>query len=136
MTERYATMTERHPLGELIADMRSRRPGRRAGTLACFALAAILGLGLLSACSGEGSQVSCGSVHECTITLDRGVDADASVLGAKVKLVAVNGNQVTVEVAGQQETLTTGETSANIGGLHFTLDKLTDSNVIIKVTTG
>lgn len=95
--------------------------------------AATLGLAVLTACGGEGSQTDCG-IDQCTVTFDRGVEANASVLGVEAKLVSAEGDRVTVEVAGEQVTLTTGETAADVGGLRVSLASVTDSQVAIKIS--
>ncbi|MGN9777301.1 hypothetical protein ACTMS0_16275 [Micromonospora sp. H33] len=104
-------------------------PSRRAAGL--FAGLA-LGVAVLSGCSSEGASTDCG-LDACTVTFERGVDAQANVFGVEAKLVGAQDDQVTVEVAGEQLTLTTGQQAADVGGLAVTLDSVTDQQVKIRV---
>ena len=85
---------------------------RAAGLLAGLAL----GVAVLAGCSSEGASTDCG-LDACTVTFDRGVDASATILGVEAKLVGAEGDQVTVEVAGEQLTLTIGQQAAEVGRL-------------------
>ncbi|TDB77663.1 hypothetical protein [Micromonospora sp. KC723] len=106
-----------------------RTPIRRtAGLLASLAL----GAALLAGCSSEGARTDCG-LDACTVTFDRGVDAQANILGVKAKLIGAEGDQVTVEVAGERVSLTTGQQAAEVGGFAVTLDSVTDQEVKIRV---
>ncbi|MEU7751806.1 hypothetical protein AB0B57_14545 [Micromonospora sp. NPDC049101] len=104
-------------------------PARRAAGL--FAGLA-LGLAVLAGCSSQGASTDCG-LDACTVTFERGVDASATILGVEAKLVGAEGDQVTVEVAGEQLTLTTGQQAAEAGGFAVTLDSVTDQQVKIRV---
>jgi hypothetical protein len=108
-------------------------PVRLAVSAATAALAAVL----LAGCGGEGSDVSC-SLDDCTVTFDRGVDAEASILGVNVELVGVRDDQVTVKVADQELDVPVGsaEASAEAGGLNFRVHEVTDSSVVMKVSRG
>lgn len=88
----------------------------------------------LAACSNEGSKTDC-STNKCTITLDRGADASASVLGVKVKLIKVEGDMVTLEVAGQRVTVPKGDPTES-GGNTIEVKKITDDNVVIDIAIG
>jgi hypothetical protein len=101
---------------------------RTAGLLAGLAL----GVALLAGCSSEGASTDCG-LDACTVTFDRGVEASASILGVEAKLVGVQGDQVTVEVAGEQLTLTTGQQASEAGGFQVTLDSVTADQVVVRV---
>ncbi|MGN9813059.1 hypothetical protein ACTMSW_27360 [Micromonospora sp. BQ11] len=101
---------------------------RAAGLLAGLAL----GVAVLAGCSSEGAETDCG-LDACTVTFDRGVNAEANVLGVKAKLVGAQDDQVTVEVAGEQLTLTTGQQATEVAGLNVTLDSVTGQNVTIRV---
>ncbi|MFG3421464.1 hypothetical protein [Micromonospora sp. NPDC047730] len=106
-------------------------PTRRAtGLLAGLAL----GVALLAGCSSEGASTDCG-LNACTVTFDRGVEASTTILGVEAKLVGAQGDQVTVEVAGEQLTLTTGQQATDVGGFSVTLDSVTDQEVKIRVAT-
>ncbi len=87
---------------------------------------------MLTACGDEGSNVDCG-LDQCTVTFDRGVEASASVLGVEAKLVSAEGDKVTVEVAGEQLTLTVGQPATEANGLNVTVESVTDSQVKIKI---
>ncbi|PWU43312.1 hypothetical protein DLE60_26215 [Micromonospora globispora] len=107
----------------------SLTPVRRAAGL----LAALtLGAALLAGCSSDGADTDCG-LDACTVTFDRGVDASASILGVEAKLVGAQGDQVTVEVAGEQLSLTVGQQATEVGGLQVSLDSVTDQQVVIRV---
>ncbi|MGW1061712.1 hypothetical protein [Micromonospora sp. NBC_01412] len=105
-------------------------PTRRAvGLLAGLAL----GVALLAGCSSEGASTDCG-LDACTVTFDRGVEASATILGVEAKLVGAQGDQVTVEVAGEQLSLTVGQQATEVGGFAVTLDSVTDQEVKIRVS--
>ncbi|MFJ6197705.1 hypothetical protein [Micromonospora sp. NPDC092111] len=101
---------------------------RTAGLLAGLAL----GVAVLAGCSSDGADTDCG-LDACTITFERGVEASASILGVEAKLVGAQGDQVTVEVAGEQLSLTTGQQASEVGGFAVTLDSVTDQQVKIRV---
>ncbi|WP_091341406.1 hypothetical protein [Micromonospora rhizosphaerae] len=115
-------MTNR-PLSPALTPIR-----RAAGLLAGLTL----GVALLAGCSSEGASTDCG-LDACTVTFDRGVDASANILGVEAKLVGAQGDQVTVEVAGEQVTLTVGQQATEVGGLAVTLDSVTQEQVKIRV---
>jgi hypothetical protein len=94
-------------------------------------LAGVLGLALLSGC-GEGSDTDCG-LDACTVTFDRGVDASASILGVEAKLIGTQADQVTLEIAGEQITLTMGQAATEVAGLQVSLDSVTDSKVSVRI---
>jgi hypothetical protein len=91
-----------------------------------------LAVAVLAGCSSEGAETNCG-LDQCTVTFDRGVDAQASVLGVDAKLVGVEGDQVTLEVAGEQLTLTAGQSGTEVSGLNVKVESVTDSNVVVKI---
>ncbi|RZT77603.1 hypothetical protein EV382_0752 [Micromonospora violae] len=103
---------------------------RRAAGLAA---ALALGLAVLAGCSSEGASTDCG-LDACTVTFDRGVEASASLFGVEAKLVGAENDQVTVEVAGEQLTLTMGQQAAEAGGFAVTLDSVTDQQIKIRVS--
>jgi hypothetical protein len=94
-------------------------------------LAGMLGLSLLAGC-GEGADTDCG-LDACTVTFDRGVDASASILGIEAKLIGTQNDQVTLEIAGEQVTLTMGQAATEVAGLQVSLDSVTDSNVSVRI---
>ncbi|MEU5938079.1 hypothetical protein ABZ807_02645 [Micromonospora sp. NPDC047548] len=104
---------------------------RAAGLLAGLAL----GVAVLAGCSSEGAETDCG-LDACTVTFDRGVEARATVLGVEAKLVGAQGDQVTVEVAGEQLSLTVGQQATEVGGFAVSLDSVTDQQVTIQVARG
>ena len=101
---------------------------RVAGGVAGFVLAAAL----LGACGTEGASTNCG-VDACTVTFDRETEASANVLGVEAKLVGVDGNQATVEVAGQQVSLWTDEPATEIAGLAVRLERLDNREVVVRI---
>ncbi|HEU5159208.1 MAG TPA: hypothetical protein VFU43_19585 [Streptosporangiaceae bacterium] len=83
-------------------------------------------------CGGQGTETQC-SLSACTVTLDRGVDAEASILGMKVQLVGVKGSQVTLNVAGQEVTVPAGgQTTAE--GFNVAVQDVTQDTVVVKVS--
>ncbi|WP_246277742.1 hypothetical protein [Phytohabitans rumicis] len=96
------------------------------------AIGLALAVTVLSGCSSEGASTDCG-LDACTVTFDRGVEANASVLGVDAKLVGVDGDKVTVEVAGEQLTLTVGQQGTDVSGLNVTLESVNDDQVVVKI---
>lgn len=93
----------------------------------------VLGVAVLTGCSSENASTDCG-INACTVTFDRGVEARASVFGIEAKLVGTEDDRVTIEVAGEQLTLTTGqEMGTEIGGLTVSLESVDDSQVAIRI---
>lgn len=101
--------------------------------VAAVMVAALGGGGLLVGCSSNNGDVSC-SLSNCTVTLNRGADATASVLGVKIKLVSVNGDQITVDVGGNQVAVPTGGNEVQAGGLNIRVDKVTKDQVVLKIS--
>ncbi|MGA5302234.1 hypothetical protein ACPCHT_20060 [Nucisporomicrobium flavum] len=99
--------------------------------IAALFTAAALGLGLLAGCSND--DVSCG-LDQCTVTIDRSVNASASVLGVEAKFISADQNTVTLEVAGEQVQLTKGQQAVDVGGLQVSLDSITSDTVGIQVS--
>jgi hypothetical protein len=100
---------------------------RRAA--AVFASAA-LGMALLTGCSDD---VSCG-VDQCTVTIQRETDASVEVLGVEAEFVSADDDTVTLQVAGQQVTLTKGQQAVDVGGLQFSLSSVTQSAIQVQVS--
>lgn len=103
-----------------------RLPARIGAGLAAAALA----LAVLAGCGGD--DVDCG-LDACTVSLDRSVNASASVLGVEAKFVRADGDRVTVEVAGEQLQLTVGQAATQVAGLQVSLDSVTADTVNIRV---
>jgi hypothetical protein len=68
------------------------------------------------------------------VTLDRTVNASASVLGVEAKFISADADTVTLEVAGEQIQLTKGQQAVDVGGLQVSLDSVTADNVAIQVS--
>lgn len=102
---------------------------RRAATVSA---GLAIGLGVLAGCSSDGASTDCG-VDACTVTFDRGADAKASILGVEARLVGVQGDRATVEVAGHQLTLTVGQQSTEAGGFSVTLESVTESEAKVRI---
>lgn len=102
-------------------------------TLAVAPLA-LLSLGVLAACGGENTKTDC-SLNACTVTFDRGVNASANILGAKVELVKVQGETVTLKIGGEQVTIPVGDgqTEAD-GGFDVDVTSVTKDNVVVKIS--
>ncbi|WP_396447847.1 hypothetical protein [Actinomadura sp.] len=94
---------------------------------------ALLPLGALAACGGENSRTSC-DVDSCTVTFDRGVDASASILGVKAELVKVQGDLVTLKIAGQQVTVPVGDGEQEAEGFNVSVQSVTQDNVVVKIS--
>ena len=105
---------------------------RRIAVAGCLAT---LSLGV-SACTatGAGATSEC-DVQGCTVTFDRGVDAKISVLGVDAELAAVEGNVVTLKVAGQEVTVPMGSTES-AQGLDLTVREITQEKVVVQLSTG
>jgi hypothetical protein len=104
------------------------KPTRR---VAAALSSAVLGLALLAGCSSD--NVNCG-LDQCTVTIDREVNASASVLGVEAKFVRADANTVTLDVAGEQISLTKGQQAVNVGGLAVSLDSITGDTVSFQVS--
>jgi hypothetical protein len=91
-----------------------------------------LGFGLLAGCSSEGAETNC-SLDECTVTFDRGADARANILGVEAKLVGAEDDRVTLEVAGERVSLTTGQAATEVSGLRVSLQSVDDANVVVQI---
>lgn len=102
--------------------------------VARVALAAGLGLGLLTGCGGDNSDVNC-NLNSCTVTLNQGVDAKASVLGIDVKLVSAGNGQVQLEVAGNQVSVPVGDgQGTQVAGLNVQVQSVTSDQVVLNIT--
>jgi hypothetical protein len=99
--------------------------------LAALLTSAALGLALLSGCSSD--NVDC-SLDACTVTLDRSVNASASVLGVEAKFVSADANTVTLDVAGEQIQLTKGQQAVQVAGLQVALDSITADTIGLQVS--
>ncbi|MFQ6391998.1 hypothetical protein ACLMAJ_00945 [Nocardia sp. KC 131] len=106
---------------------------RRLIALCVFALLASFGAVACTA-EGAGTKSDC-NLGGCTVTFTRGVNAKASILGIDAELVAVNGNLITLKVAGQEVTVPVGETQPS-NGVNVTVQEVTDDKVIVKFATG
>ncbi len=98
--------------------------------------AALAGAGLLAGCSSEGADVSC-NLNSCTVTMDRGVDASASVLGVDITLEGVANDQVTLDVEGNRVSVpVNAEGGTQVGGVSVTVQEVTGDKVVLQVTQG
>ncbi|SEF52736.1 hypothetical protein SAMN04489712_101318 [Thermomonospora echinospora] len=94
----------------------------------------LLPLGAVAACGGEGTTTDC-SLNACTVTFDRGVDANASILGVKAELVGVQGDNVTLRIGGQQVTVPV-DGQQQVEGLNVAVQSVTQDNVVVKISGG
>lgn len=108
--------------------IQSKTASRAARLLAVLTLAAAL----ITGCSSEGADTDCG-LNACTVTFEVGADASASVLGIDAKLVGTNGDTATVEIAGEEISLTTGQAATEVAGLQVTLESVTDSQAVVRI---
>jgi hypothetical protein len=121
--------TRRHPDLAGISypvPVTTTKVGRLAAALA-------LGAALLAGCSSEGASTSCG-VDRCTVTFDRGANGSVSVLGVDAKFVGADGDQVTLEVAGERVSLTVGQPAVQVGGLDVAVASVTDTEVAVQIS--
>ncbi|MFC9974064.1 hypothetical protein ACFVH6_24505 [Spirillospora sp. NPDC127200] len=93
----------------------------------------LLPLGAAAACGGENTTTDC-SVNACTITFDRGVDASANILGAKVELVDVQGDTVTLKIGGQQVSVPLENEQQQADGFNVDVTSVTKDKVVVKVS--
>jgi hypothetical protein len=114
--------------------MTRRPPATAPAARPAVALVAGLALGLavLSGCDSQGVQTDC-SLDACTLTFDRGVEANAKVLGVEAKLVGADGEKVTLEVAGERVSARVGEAAKEVGGMRVSVERVTDGQVVVKV---
>jgi acyl-coenzyme A thioesterase PaaI-like protein len=86
-------------------------------------------------CSSEGATTEC-STSSCTITFDRGAkEARVSVLGIDARLVKVEGNRATIEVA-DQRVVVPADGQAQAGDFTVSVQEVTDAEVVVKVSRG
>ena len=102
-------------------------PRRR---IAAALASATLGLALLTGC---GDDVSCG-LDQCTVTIQRETNASVEVLGVEAKFLSADENTVTLDVAGEQISLTKGQQAVDVGGLMVTLTGVTPEAVQVEVS--
>ncbi|GLZ03671.1 hypothetical protein Acsp03_11380 [Actinomadura sp. NBRC 104412] len=87
-----------------------------------------------AACSSENAETDC-TINACTVTFNRGVDARASILGVEAELVSVQGQNVTMRIAGQQITVPVGE-GEQAEGFDISVQSVTKDNVVVKISNG
>ncbi|WP_018657225.1 hypothetical protein [Actinomadura flavalba] len=93
-----------------------------------------LPLATVAACGGENASTSC-DLNACTVTFQRGVQASASILGVKAELVGVQGNMVTLRIAGQQITVPRGG-EGEAEGFNVAVQSVTAEQVVVRVDHG
>lgn len=106
---------------------------RRLIAAAVLVLAATLSVSACTA-TGQGATSEC-DVSGCTVTFDRGVDAKISVLGVDAELTTVQGEVVTMKVAGQEVNVPMGSTE-QAQGLDLTVREVTPDKVVVRLSTG
>lgn len=85
---------------------------------------------------GSATGTSC-NLSGCTVVLERGVDARASVLGIDVEVVGVTGDKVTLQVAGQQVTVPLdGNAAASVAGFDVRVESANDKQIVLRLTRG
>jgi hypothetical protein len=99
--------------------------------LAAALSSAALGLALLAGCSND--NVSCG-LDQCTVQIARETNASASFLGVEAKFLSADSNTVTLEVAGEQISLTKGQQAVEVAGLQVQLDSVTNDAIGLQVS--
>lgn len=115
----------------MISKVKSRGFFRVA---AIVLLALGLGLGTLTACSGRGASAKCDDSKSCTITFDRRKNhAQIDVLGVSVRLISSSDTSATLAIGEQQVTVNKGQT-VMVGDLAVTVEQITPTQVIVKIT--
>lgn len=89
-------------------------------------------LGSTTACSHQGSQTDCG-LDGCTVTFPPTGSAEISVLGVRAKLLGVQGDSATLDVAGQTVTVPVGGEAA-ADGFTVRVEQVTDAAVVVRIT--
>ncbi|MGQ0481784.1 MAG: hypothetical protein ACT4O0_12280 [Pseudonocardia sp.] len=113
------------------------RSSLRRTTSALTAAVLASTLGLLTACGGgsggrDSSPTKC-DLGGCTVTFVRDGTPEVSILGVTARLIGVQGDQATIEVAGQLITLPVGgETQAE--GFTVRVERATDTEVVVRVS--
>ncbi|WP_433324918.1 hypothetical protein [Spirillospora sp. CA-294931] len=95
----------------------------------------LLPLAAVAACGGENSKTDC-NVNSCTVTFDRGVDANASILGVKAELVKVEGEKVTLKVGDATVTVPVGDGQQEVDGFDVSVQSVTKEKVVVKISNG
>jgi hypothetical protein len=85
----------------------------------------------LAGCGGSGT--SCGT-DGCTVTFPRTGRSEVSVLGVTARLVRVDSDIAQVEVAGQTVQVPVGATTEVANGLRVGVDRITDTEVVVKIS--
>lgn len=85
----------------------------------------------LAGCGGSGT--SCGA-DGCTVTFPRTGQSEVSVLGVTARLVRVDSDIAQVEVAGQTVQVPVGATTEIANGLRVGVDRITDTEVVVKIS--
>ncbi|MBO2455765.1 hypothetical protein J4573_52425 [Actinomadura barringtoniae] len=92
----------------------------------------LLPFGAVAACGGENSKTDC-NANSCTVTFDRGVDANASIFGVKAELVSVQNETVTLKIAGEQVTVPVGDGQQQADGFNVSVQSVTKDKVTVKI---
>lgn len=115
----------------MIAKVKPRGISR---VVAAAVLAFGLGLGTLTACSGEGATATCNGTSSCTVTFDRKANtAKIEILGQTVQLVSATDSAVTLAVNGKNVTVDKGD-GVTIGSLKVAVDQITPDQIVVKAT--
>ncbi|WP_067832407.1 hypothetical protein [Actinomadura kijaniata] len=94
----------------------------------------LLPLAAAAACSSENATTDCKG-NTCTVTFNRGVDASASILGVKVEMVGVQGDNVTFKVGSQQLTVPVSDGGQQAdGGVDVDVTSVTKDKVVAKIS--
>ena len=96
--------------------------------------AALIALAVAGCGGGEGSKTQC-ALDGCTITFSRGAGGEVSVLGVTARLVGVEGNVATVDIAGNTVQVPVGGEAA-AEGFTVGLQRLTEDEAVVRVRLG
>ena len=113
---------------------RYRRPyGKSASPAVAVAplLALVIAVGALAGCGG--GNTACGT-DGCTVTFARSGRTEVSVLGVPARLVRVDADIAQVEVAGQTVQVPVGAQTEIANGLLVGVEKITDTEVVVRIT--
>lgn len=97
-----------------------------------------VGFGVLTGCGGAegpgGSRTNC-DLTGCTVTFSRDGTPEVSILGVTARLVGIEGNQATIEVAGQSVLIPVGGES-QAEGFTVRVESATDTEVVVRISPG
>ncbi|HEX6968703.1 MAG TPA: hypothetical protein VF174_07850 [Micromonosporaceae bacterium] len=104
----------------------------RSARLGALAAGLFLAGAVLAGCASDGASTDCG-LDECIVTFDRGVQAEAGILGVEAKFVSADEDTVTVEVAGERLSLRVDGPGTEVAGLWVSVHSADEEQVAIRI---